>query len=127
MGGFGHPEVDICDTLNRHCWRFAGQENTIRIRIVGMVAMHADRPPARAVEVAVRNQPPGMKQKNHLTITSVGEENSKLMQFRISQKSSAWQILETRQNRLAGAVIEKPKSAHRGVVDGEIILRHAQT
>jgi hypothetical protein len=53
LGGSAHVVIHVGDTLNRHGRHPVTQENAVRVRILGMVSVHANGHPTLPVEVAV--------------------------------------------------------------------------
>src|SRR5689334_24681779 len=74
--------VDVGDALRLDARSPRTEIDRVRLRIVGVVAVHAGGGPAGAVEVAAREDRAGGQQEHVFAVPAIGEPDAELAQLR---------------------------------------------
>jgi len=115
-GGFLHGLENIRDRAHLAWRRAITQIGSIRILVLGVIAVHAHWHPALAMEITVREEPSGIEEEHYFAEPVVGKVNTPSLPDLFGDNLPARDLTQAVCNFLARPVIEEPEPRHRGVV-----------
>ena len=91
-----------------------------------MVAVHPPWLPSRRGEVAAGHEPAGLEQEHQIAVAAVAEADAELGLLLVGENAAAGERRQPLDHQRAGTLGEEPEAGHRGVVDREVVVGHAE-
>src|SRR6185312_6346800 len=101
--------------------RAVAEQAGVGVNVVGVIAVHATRIPAAAVELTLPHHATGVQQEDELAKAAVREPEPETAQPALFEPPPSILRLQPAADVGPGGVVEKPKAEHGGIEDRQVV------